>query len=270
MILLLIPILFFSACNRRDDKLLNSYYARLDAIPQKAWDSLAQKKIFFGHRSVGQNIITGVEEVLGKYPAIRLNIRETADPESFRQPIFAHAGLGQNKQPQTKIIGFKDLMEGGIGQNVDIAFFKFCFVDIDHTTDLQAVLNSYVAALEPLRAQFPNTKIITFTVPLVSQPVVWLTRLKKLLGRLPWYETDHVQRDVFNEMLRARYKDSLFDLAAIESRISATKATSVLKGGKRYAILRRDFTDDGGHLNSLGRQIVAIELLCYLAEIAGE
>lgn len=266
----LILLLFISGCKKGEMNLLGSYYDRLDSISQQDWDSLAQKKIYFGHRSVGQNIIAGLNDVLIKYPAIKLDIRETTDPESFRQPVFAHSGLGQNKLPESKINAFRDVMENGVGQNTDIAFLKFCFVDIDHTTDLQATFNSYVKTVERLEARFPETKIITFTVPLVSQPVGLIIRLKKILGRLPWYETDHVQRNIFNDMLRARFKDSLFDLAAIESRISDTKKASISKDGRRYDILRQDFTDDGGHLNSLGRQIVAIELLCYLATIAGE
>ena len=57
----------------------------------------------------------------------------------------------------------------------------------------------------------------------------------------------------------------LFDLAAVESRIDDTRKATFRKDGKDYELLRRGFTDDGGHLNSAGRQVVAIELLRSLA-----
>lgn len=249
---------------------LRSLSARLEAIPRERWESLSHKRIYFGHKSVGQNIIAGLEEVMREYPAIKLDIQETANPAAFARPLFAHSMLGTNKFPEGKIDGFREIMESGVGQAADIAFFKLCFVDIDHTSDLQDIFNSYVKTLEKLRTLFPSVKFITFTVPLVSQPVGWMPRLKKLLGRMLWYEADHIQRSLYNGMLREKFKSSLFDLAAIESRISDTQKATITEAGKRYDILHRGYTDDGGHLNPLGRRIVAIELLCYLAETSGE
>jgi regulator of replication initiation timing len=97
----------------------------------------------------------------------------------------------------------------------------------------------------------------------------FLTRLKKLLGRLPWHEEDNVKRNLINDKLRARFGDSLFDLAAVESRIDETKKATFKEKGKDYELLRSAYTDDGGHLNSLGRQVAAIELLRTLAGLKG-
>jgi lysophospholipase L1-like esterase len=91
--------------------------------------------------------------------------------------------------------------------------------------------------------------------------------LEKILGRLPWYEEDNVKRNMFNDKVRAHFKDTLFDLAAIESRIDDTKKATFRVNGKAYDLLYHAYTDDGGHLNSTGRQVVAIELLRTLAEL---
>jgi hypothetical protein len=256
-----------SGCIQGETNVLGPYYARLEAVPQEKWDSLAQEKIFFGHKSVGLDIIAGLKDVMERCPAIKLDIRETADPEDFEKPVFAHALIGKNKFPQSKIDAFQEAMERGLGRKADIAFFKFCFVDIDNQTDLADLLESYVGALERLESRFPDTRLIAFTVPLVSQPVGFMTRLKKLLGRLPHYDAEHVQRSLYNSMLRARFKGDLFDIAAIESRIDVTKRAAFKKGGQEYEILNRAYTSDGGHLNPRGRQIVAIELLIYLASL---
>jgi hypothetical protein len=265
--LALILLVVSSGCAKGAGDVLGPYYARLEAVPHEKWDALAQKRIFFGHKSVGFNIISGLEDVMKRFPSVRLDIRETADPGDFGRPVFAHAQIGRNKFPQSKIDAFRKALEDGVGQNVDIAFFKFCFVDIDHQTDLAALVESYVQTLENLKSRFPSAEFVAFTVPLVSRPVGLVTRLKKLLGRMPYYDAEHVQRSLYNDTLRERYKGRLFDLAAVESRIDATRRATLEKDGKEYEILNRAYTDDGGHLNAVGRQIVAIELLIYLASI---
>jgi hypothetical protein len=263
--ILILGLLLGNSCREADMKNLQAEYSRLDEISQDRWDALSQKKIYFGHQSVGANIIEGLKKVIAQRPGIDLNIRETFDAADFSEPLFAHSPVGRNKAPVSKIERFREIVESGVGQAADIIFVKFCFVDIDHETDIESLFKNYVDLVDDLEKDFPNLRVITFTVPLLSKPVGIKTRLKKFLGRLPWYEKDNVQRNLFNDMLRARFGGSLFDLAAIESRIDDTKKATFREGGKDYELLRRDYTDDGGHLNSKGRQIVAIELLRSLA-----
>ena len=250
-------------------EILRSSYSRLDEISQDRWDVLSQKKIFFGHKSVGANIIEGLNEVMAQRPKIKLNIRETTDPVDFLGPIFAHSPIGRNKAPLSKVDRFREIMESGVGLAADVAFFKFCFVDIDHETDAESLFERYVELIDSLEKRFPDLKIVTFTVPLLSKPVGIKTRLEKILGRLPWYEEDNVKRNLLNDKLRARFTNALFDLAAIESRIDDSKKATFRADGKAYELLYRPYTDDGGHLNSIGRQVVAIELLKMLADLEG-
>jgi len=86
---------------------------------------------------------------------------------------------------------------------------------------------------------------------------------------LPSYDADNVARNRLNEKIRARYEGRLFDLAAVESRRNEAQKATFRFEGKDYDLLYRPFTDDGGHLNSIGRQVVAIDLLVTLAGIAG-
>ena len=148
-------------------------------------------------------------------------------------------------------------------------FQLFCFVDIDHETDAESLFERYVELVDSLEKRFPDLKIVTFTVPLLSKPVGIKARLEKILGRLPWYEEDNIKRNLLNDKLRARFTNALFDLAAIESRIDDSKKATFRADGKAYELLYRPYTDDGGHLNSIGRQIVAIELLRMLADLEG-
>jgi hypothetical protein len=268
-LVIVLGILLFTSCKETGMKNLQAGYSRLDQISADRWEALSQKKVFFGHKSVGVNIVAGLEEVIARRPGIKLNIRETVDPAAFSGPVFAHSSIGRNKDPLSKIEAFRKIMDSGVGQAADIAFFKFCFVDFDHETDIDPVFKAYVELIDDLAGRFPDLKIVTFTVPLLSRPMGLMTRLKKLLGRLPWYEEDNLKRNLFIDMLRARFGGSLFDLAAVESRIDETKKATFRMSGKDYELLYHAYTDDGGHLNSLGRQVVAIELLRTLSGFDG-
>ena len=53
-------------------------------VPNSAWKKLSQKKIYFGHQSVGYNIIDGIKDIMKEYPQINLNIVETTDLSKCR------------------------------------------------------------------------------------------------------------------------------------------------------------------------------------------
>jgi len=264
-----LPLLFLAIAACQGDKEIDirSQYSRVEKIPSAKWDALSNKKIYFGHKSVGQNIIDGLQDVMRIKPQVKLNLRETINPQDFNNPIFAHSLIGSNKNPSSKIKAFRDILESGAGEFADIAFFKFCFVDIDHGSDIGAIFKEYEETIVHLKNKFPKLEIITLTVPLLSRPVDILTKVKKFLGRMRWEEEDNIQRNMLNEMLRARFGKSIFDLAGTEATARNGKKVTFSKNGKEYDLLNKAYTDDGGHLNALGRQVVAIDLLLYLTSL---
>jgi len=62
----------------------------IESIPEAYWKKLARMKIFFGHQSVGQNLIEGVSDVMAEHPEIELNVVESADPASIEEAAFIH------------------------------------------------------------------------------------------------------------------------------------------------------------------------------------
>ena len=266
VIISIVSPMFFLGCKEGALTPLDDHHSQLKSVPQEKLRALSRKKFFFGHQSVGQNIIEGLRDVMRTTPLIRLNIRETTSPGDFDKPVFAHAAIGKNGNPSSKIRAFRDILDGGVGQVVDIAFLKLCFIDIDHTSDVGALFKEYDDTIAYLTTKFPKLKIITVTVPLMSRPVGIRARVAKLLGRSPWDEQDNIQRNVYNEMLRTKFGDTLFDLAKTESTALLGKRALFEKDGKEYELLSRSYTNDGGHLNALGRQVAAIDLLlCMLA-----
>lgn len=154
------------------------------SVSADTWKKLSEKKIFFGHQSVGQNILDGVTGIMMDLPQIQLSIKKIANYRDYSsEHAFYHAWLGENTVPQSKIDGFVKYVQDGIGADADIAFFKFCYIDFSKATDIKKLFEHYKSAMAELERKFPKTKFIHVTVPLVSRPSGIMDRIKIILGR---------------------------------------------------------------------------------------
>lgn len=242
----------------------NLSFPSIKDVPASSWEKLAQMKIFFGHQSVGYNIIDGVKDLMQENPQIQLNILETDNPSNFNTGLFAHFKAGKNRYPDSKIEAFEDFMTKGIGDKADIVFFKFCYVDLNAGTNIQNLFDKYKITMSRLKKFYPETTFVYVTVPLTSEAVgvkgclkKAKDLIKKIIGK-PVY--NNINRNEFNEMLRKEYKGKapIFDLAKIES---------TCPDGKTSYAMVPDYTYDGGHLNETGRKKVAEQLLVLLADL---
>lgn len=241
-------------------------------VPAEAWQKLSQKKIYFGHQSVGNNILDGVRDIMKENPQIKLNIMETSDPKDFNAPVFAHSAVGKNMDPISKCDAFADYMAKGLGQKADFAFFKFCYIDILKATDVNKVFIGYKDSIERARKSSPSATIIHITTPLrvvQTGPRVWI---KRIIGRPIGGYDDNVKREQFNDLLRKEYsgKEPIFDLALIASILPDGSQVAFKKDGKVYPALAPAYTYDGGHLNEPGRKKVAEQFLIFLANLANK
>ena len=246
----------------------------IDDVPRVYWAKLAEKKVFFGHQSVGYNIIDGIRDIINERDYIKLNVVEAHEPVVFDRPVFAHSQVGMNTKPFSKIKRFEEIMDSGIGSKVDIAFFKFCYVDLMRDSDPREVFDGYSAALEELKSRYSETKFLHITVPIRSVPKGIKRNLKQSVKSIiskPGFLEDNMMRRSYNELLAKTYSQTepLFDLALIESINTSGFRCHVLKGTEKVYVMAPEYTEDGGHLNSLGRRKVAEQLLIILAEMAG-
>jgi len=245
----------------------------IDDVPGENWEKLYEKKIFFGHQSVGFNIVDGISEILNERDNIKLNIVEASDPAEFDQPVFAHSQVGRNTDPVSKIKSFKTIMDAGVGDKVDMAFFKFCYVDIMRDSDPQSIFDSYKAAMDELKGRYPETTFMHLTVPVCSAPKGAKRNLKQsvklLIGR-PGVLDDNIMRHRYNSLLMEAYSktEPVFDLALIESVNPDGFRCYAEKGEEKVFVMVPEYTDDEGHLNGKGRKKTAEQLLISLAEIA--
>jgi hypothetical protein len=241
----------------------------LKQVPSTAWERLGQMRVLFGHQSVGFNIIDGMKDVMKDNPVVKLKIVEVQAPPAPPGPAFAHFRVGENTKPDLKTDDFARWMNGAGDDAPDIAFFKFCYVDANPRTDVQAVFGHYKRVLSDLRARHPQTAFIHVTMPLTRIQTGWKVPIKELIGRPIDGVADNIARNEFNDLMRAEYggKEPIFDLAAIESTLPDASRMSVRQGDRVYAMVPA-YTTDGGHLNEVGRRIAAEQLLVLLAGLA--
>lgn len=264
LIVFMIPLF---GCKGNAMNPLDAAYRRLREVPQRKWDSLAQKKVFFGHQSVGRNVIEGLEKVLLSVPSIRLRIEETAEPGDFQAPVFAHSRIGQNRDPRGKIDHFRRLLESGIGQAVDVAFFKLCYVDVDRSTDIEGLVDHYDKTLAELAQTYPNLVLLPATVPLTNETPGIKAKIKRILGRGPALKADNAKRNLINDHIRKKYGTAIWDLADAETTTAQGGNTAVRDSRGTIYLMNPEYTIDGGHLNAIGSQIVAIDLLLRLVSL---
>jgi len=241
--------------------------ANLKMVSEINWKNLSEKRIYFGHQSVGFNIVDGIKDVMKEHQSIRLNIVETNNSSDFNAPIFAHSRVGINSDIKSKCQAFIDIVENGVGDRSNIAFFKFCFLDVTEGMDVEKMFGEYKRTMSLLKQKYPRTVFVHVTVPLTTVQTGVKVWIKKLIGKSVLGYDDNIKRNQFNERLKEEYqgKEAIFDLAVFESTLPDGRQALFTSGGKTYFSLAREYTNDGGHLNPLGRKMIAEQLLIFLA-----
>ena len=243
--------------------------AALGEVPDTVWRELGTKRIFFGHQSVGDNIMDGVNGVLRDQPRIGLRVAGGADALAGGAGVFAHGRIGRNGDPGLKTDEFARLIEGPLRGKVDVAFHKYCYADIVESTDVAAVFDHYEKTMARLRAEAPGVIFVHVTTPLVRVQSGPKAALKRLLGRSPGRYGGDFARERFNDLMRNAYRgrEPVFDLATIESTRPDGRREAIRAGSRSGYALVPAYTSDNSHLNEQGRRRVAEELLVFLARL---
>jgi hypothetical protein len=227
---------------------------------------LATRKVFFGHQSVGTNILQGVRDLMAQDSRVRLNIVRNADPGAVPGPALVESVIGENFDPALKMGDFVAALDRGMGKQGGIAVCKFCYVDVTRSTDIGQIFDVYCRRVGEIRAKHPGITIVHVTVPLTSEEPGLKALAKRALG-WPTARELNIKRNQYNKLLLAQYgaTDVIFDLAAAESTRPDGSRASFTVGNEAIYTLVPEFTSDGGHLNELGRRIVAHQFLVALA-----
>ncbi len=243
-------------------------FLTLGSVTTAEWQRLASRRIFFGHQSVGGNVIDGVQELLRANPQIPLRIVQTADPAQMREPAIYHALIGKNEEPATKLSEFKRIVSAGVVDS-GIAMLKFCYIDVSAETDPLALFAEYRRTVDSLRAAHPGLTIVHITLPLQIDPGTLFHWRTVMWGKVTPYRTLNGIRARYNSQLRATYggHEPMFDLARLESTLSDGRIRSASYHGAPVPSLAAEWTTDGGHLNEAGRRRIAEAFLVMLAQL---
>ncbi|MBI5462555.1 MAG: hypothetical protein HY941_10255, partial [Gammaproteobacteria bacterium] len=150
---------------------------------------------------------------------------------------------------------------------IDYALLKFCYIDINENSDVDALFDYYRTTLDALKARHPDITFIHVTSPLRHVEGGLGVWAREALGKPNRSKLANVKRQTFNERVLATYAgDPIFDLAASESTCPDGRRASFTHNGKTYYSLIDAYTDDGGHLNTVGRKKVAADFLRSLGD----
>lgn len=243
-----------------------------NSVASSQWQTLAQKKVFFAHMSVGYNILDGARAVLDLHPDISLAIVKTSNPQEMQHPAIYHEEMGYNADPTNKVESFCSLVRQIQSANPDIVLMKFCYVDVFQNTDVKAIFDAYQKAITRLQAQMPAARFLHCTVPLKSSPrsikIKFKETVKFILGRPTYIDANH-RREQLNEMLRNTWPTGhILDIAQIESTTPEGFLCYKNLKGQKIPFLCSSYTLDGGHLNDRGAQRIGEQFLIFLANAA--
>ncbi|MBN2735780.1 MAG: hypothetical protein JXR70_02285 [Spirochaetales bacterium] len=245
---------------------------KLSEIEKK---SLENKTYFFGHQSVGFNIIDGMTAILNENKT-EFNIIEIKNNKTISKPekgTFLHAVMDENFYPLKKIDNFNAILTKEPLNQLDVAMLKFCYVDITTDGDINELFKEYTSTIANLENKYPNTKFIYITTPLVAPDIDFIATsknfLKGILGKSKWGYEDNLKRNEFNNLLRKNYSQTgrLFDLAFYESKLEDGTRNSVRYKNTEIFTMLPQYTNDGGHLNELGKKNMAYYFLKFLAQL---
>lgn len=263
-LLLLVVSVLVAGCTPARDELRGG---RLEATPSREeLQRFAESRVFFGHQSVGNNIIDGLEDFYANSNMKRPVVKGASDVAGDDR-FLAHAMLGVNGDPQSKIDEFRTLLVHGLANRTDIVVLKFCYVDVTSGSDVRQVFEAYSTAMDDLSRDYPDIQIVYTTVPL-STEATWKSRLKAAITRsIPPYTADNIAREQYNSMVRERYGSTgrLFDIARVESTRADGSRVQGERDGREYFSLDQRIAADSGHLNDDGARLAADEFVRLVA-----
>jgi len=238
----------------------------LDDSTKEALQTIVDSRVLFTHQSLGGNIMEGLEEIINETGLSSEGLVNTLDKPLPQGAAMVHLTPGKNGYPETKIDGFAQVIRGLDTFVPQVAGMKFCFVDFDPHTDVDQVLDYYKDSIETFKKERPEVVFAHVTVPLKERKENLKQRINRLLGRMVWSDESNLKRAEFNQRLLEVFKgDPIFDLARIESTKQDGSREQHRYKGRDYYSLAPEYTDDGAHLNALGKRVVAIEMANFLS-----
>lgn len=271
-----INILFFGfililGCSKENSSdMLDFYkmYGSENEDPASQLQRLSDRTVYFGHQSVGFNILQGIEAWSAE-TGVPIDIVDTRNFSEADHPALIHFGIGQNEDPNSKTDDFVSVLSEMGEDTGAIALFKFCYVDFHDESDVDPIFDYFKEKMLHLKEEYPGVIIVLCTVPYTALQKGIKAVAKKVLSMPLAGELENIKRSEFNERLISELGPEfpVFDLGKIE----ATKPDGTLNTykyeGETYPAMVHQYTDDLDHPNTLGSRIIAYNMISFLADL---
>src|SRR5947207_3412782 len=123
-----------------------------DVQLQSDLETLCHLRVFFGHQSVGRNVLDGVTRISKETAStVRVIPTSVADAEGA---WLAESPIGENGDPLGKCDAFRAGLERLRG-NVDVALMKFCYVDFESQLSPDEIFQRYSQTIRNLKTRYP-------------------------------------------------------------------------------------------------------------------
>lgn len=225
-------------------------------IPLPWLDQARALDTFFGHKSVGNNILDGMVDLQVQNSERYTIAMQYGWPNWFADNDgILHRTIGTNYYPETKIDAFNTHLRDDGFHVADVAMMKFCPSDVPPFSSTPAA-DTWVAYRDMMNAlehDYPGVTFVWWTISLMTADD----------------NRGNDERAVFNGLVREYCAASgclLFDIADIESH---DPDGSPIVGPTGHEAMYNGYSDDGAHLNEMGRQRVANAFWWLLARAAG-
>lgn len=229
--------------------------------------TIRQGRILFSHHSVGGNIISGIKLLDTGVAGGNLRFSSLHEATNLKGPTLIDISGGRNGEPKSKIDFFSATIRNEKNLKPDLAFMKLCYVDFTPRTDIDDLFGYYRNSIATLKREHPEIKFAHVTTPLTIQPRGLKHWIFRLIGREVWEDAANVKRAEFNRRIKESFvADPVFDLAHVEATAPDGSLSSFEENGQRYPNLYPGYTEDGGHLNTLGQQVAGTAAIRFIAE----
>ena len=238
----LAALLACCACGGPEPATMNTHSVIDDELKADL-ETLRGARIFFGHQSVGVNILEGLAE-LSREAGIPVQIGE--------------GPVGANRNPASKFEDFARRAESTPAGELQVMAVKLCYADFEPSTDVDALIRAYRDAVARVRKAQPGVRIVHVTPPLWARPSGFKAGIKRMLGRSIWEEQGDAHAQSYREKLLAAFPgEPLFDLGRLESTRPDGSREENQVDGSAVPMLWPGYTNDGGHLNHAGKRLAA-------------
>jgi len=225
------------------------HLAAVASYPLAVLEAIGTQRWLFTHASVGGNMVEGLDDLHAldatRYPLATAwvgfdsGLNRAAEPPAATLPGTVYECQRGNPGWSEKLVIFDNSVRlaGWRLPKVDAVMDKLCYIDPD------ADASTYTASITALRAAYPTTAFVYTTMPLTTGE-----------------DADNVLRNQFNQAVRVHCASTgavLYDVADMEAYDENGVAQTFSSGGHTWQKLYSGYTDDGGHLNVIGRQRIA-------------